>query len=99
MSQENEQDKKRGGGDSRKRRRPAVSARFPDGTLLELLYKAEEKRTSFVVCKGRELSEADVISLPDGSTLVPYSAGNNLITHQAILLPSEPAEYGTESEL
>ncbi|HEY3569932.1 MAG TPA: hypothetical protein VGP73_18505 [Thermoanaerobaculia bacterium] len=39
------------------------------------------------------------MELPDGKLLVPYSPDNNLITHKAILLPSEATEYGSESEL
>lgn len=99
MSKENEHGKKRDDEDNRKRRRPTVSARLTDGTLVELLYHAEEKRTSFALSKEGKVWEAKELTLPDGSVLVPYSAGNNLITHRAILLPSEPSEYGTETEL
>ena len=85
--------------ESTARKHPAVSARLPDGRLAELLFDPEAKRTSFAVAKEGMISLEERIELPDGSVLVPYSAGNNLITHRAILLPSEPAEYRSEAEL
>ena len=35
----------------------------------------------------------------DGSTLIPFSPDNNLIKNEAVLLPSEPREYGSEKQL
>lgn len=32
-------------------------------------------------------------------TLVPYSADNNLIEHDVVLFPSQPIEYGSQTEL
>jgi hypothetical protein len=78
---------------------PAVSARLPDGTVVELLYRAQEQKTLFAVAHGGEVREAQHLELPDGRLLVPYSARNNLITHRAILLPSEAAEYQSEAQL
>jgi hypothetical protein len=78
---------------------PAVSARLPDGTLVELLYRPEERRTFFAVAEGGAVREAESVELPNGRLLVPYSAENNLITHRAILLPSEAAEFQSESLL
>src|SRR4051812_47164649 len=83
----------------RRRRIRAVSARLPDGTLAELLYKPEVRATLFAVARGGEVWEAEYLELPDGAHLVPYSAHNNLITHRAILLPSEAAEYQGASAL
>src|SRR5581483_9607829 len=82
-----------------RRRLPAVSARLPDGTLAELLYRREERRTLFAVAREGVIQEAEHLELPDGTLLVPYSPHNNLITHRAILLPSEAAEYQAESHL
>jgi hypothetical protein len=82
-----------------KRRRPTVSARLPDGTLLELLYRREEQRSLFAMAQGGEVHEAEHLELPDGTLLVPYSPHNNLITHKAILLPSKAAAYQAESRL
>ncbi len=82
-----------------RRRSPIVSARLADGTLIELLYRPEERRTLFAVARGGVIEEAPHVERPDGKLLVPYSPDNNLITHKAILLPSEAAECGSESEL
>ena len=78
---------------------PAVSARLPDGTLVELLYRPQERKTLFAIARDGEVWEAENLELPDGKLLVPYSPGNNLITHRAILLPSEAAEYQVEPVL
>jgi hypothetical protein len=78
---------------------PAVSARLPDGTLVELLYRPVEKKTLFTVARGGEVWETEHLELPNGKLLVPYSSNNNLITHKAILLPSEAAEYQVEPVL
>ena len=39
------------------------------------------------------------LDLASGERLVPYSPENNLLAHKVVLLPSEPEEYGSESEL
>ena len=78
---------------------PTVSTRLPDGTLVELLYRPEERTTLFAVARGGEVREAEKLELPDGTLLVPYSPRNNLITHKAILLPSEAAGYQAEVPL
>lgn len=79
-----------------KRKIAAVSARLPEGTVVELLYRPRERKTLFAVSRDGEMREADSVELPNGRLLVPYSAENNLITHKAILLPSEAAEYQAE---
>ena len=40
-----------------------------------------------------------MLDLPSGERLVPYSPDNNLIKNDVVLLPSGPAEYGSEAEL
>lgn len=90
----------KGSGEEQSRQRlPRVSAKLPDGTVLELLYRAEEHRTLFAVARDGVVSEAEKVELPSGKLFVPYSPENNLITHRAILLPSEATEYGSEPEL
>lgn len=79
-----------------RRTTPAVSARLPDGTLVELIYRPEERTTLFAIAQNGETREAEDFELPDGRRLVPYSAQNNLITHKAILLPSGVSEYQAE---
>jgi hypothetical protein len=78
--------------------RPTVSAILPGGAVAEMLYRPDEHQTLFCVSKdGEILYEKDL--LVSGSRLTPYSAHNNLLTNEVVLLPSEPAEYGTEQEL
>jgi hypothetical protein len=79
--------------EKKRRGRPTVSARLADSSLVELLYRREEHRTLFAVCRNGLVHEEDRVELPDGKLLIPYSPENNLITHRAILLPSSTSEY------
>lgn len=77
---------------------PTASAVLDGGDLLELIYRPDEGRTLFI--QGgphgwKEVEEADSGS----ERLVPYSAGNNLLRHRVILLPSGIEEYGSEEYL
>lgn len=77
---------------------PAVSRCLRDGTLIELLYDAEARTTAFAVWRDGSWSvEGHVVV--EGRRLVPFSPGNNLIRNEAVLLPSEPEEYGSEEAL
>jgi hypothetical protein len=77
---------------------PTVSRYFPNGMVIELLYDPEERTTAFAVWEnGRWRIERDVTFA--GERLVPFSARNNLISNEAVLLPSRPEEYGSEHEL
>jgi hypothetical protein len=82
-----------------RRKVPVVSARLPDGALVELLYRSRERKTLFAIARDGVIWEAENVELPDGRLLIPYSPENNLITHKAILLPSEAAEYQVEPVL
>jgi hypothetical protein len=78
--------------------RPTVSRCTPNGTIIELLYDSEARTTAFAVwANGRWAIERD-FSL-GGERLVPFSPLNNLISNEAVLLPSRPEEYGSEHEL
>jgi len=70
----------------------AVSVVFED-TVVETVYLRESAETVFAVCAG-----GDIQLQPEwkcGSTvLYPVRAKNNLIRHGALVLPSEPAEFG-----
>jgi hypothetical protein len=74
----------------------AASARLPDSTSAELVYRPDERRTYFLVSRDGGVSESSRIELPNGTVLRPFSPENNLIVHRAILLPSSAAEYQTE---
>jgi hypothetical protein len=82
----------------RERARPIFSAVLPEGQLVESLYRSAEQRTLFCLSRGGEISYAD--DLTRGSErLIPYSPHNPLLHNAVVLLPSEPAEYGSEAEL
>jgi hypothetical protein len=75
-----------------------ASAVLGDGSLVEMLYDPDAHRTALCVFKdGSFHSEAAV--LENGERLVPYSPQNNLLAHEVVLFPSEPVEYGSETEL
>jgi hypothetical protein len=85
--------------DKKERAVPTVSAILPDGGILEMVCRPEERRTAFVLWRdGRWTIEAS-INANSFERLVPYSLRNNLIKHEVVLFPSEPAEYGTAAEL
>src|SRR5216117_825652 len=75
-----------------------VSNVSDDGSMLEMLYEPKEKRTGFAVWKDGKCTIEPSIRLPQ-YRLVPYSAQNNLIKNDVVLLPSEPEDYGSETQL
>jgi hypothetical protein len=77
---------------------PTVSAVLADGSLVEMLHRPEDRRTVFCVFKDGECRFEDHL-IEGGQRLVPYSPNNNLLRHEVVLLPSEPAEYESEEEL
>ena len=77
---------------------PTVSTVLQDGSLVELLYRPEEHRTCFCVARDGEYRLESSL-LEKEVRLVPYSPNNNLLAHEVVLLPSEPAEYETEEKL
>jgi hypothetical protein len=76
--------------------RHTVSAVLRDGSLIEMVCRPEERRTSLCVAKEGEICYVPNI-LEDGQRLVPYSPENNLLKNDVVLFPSEAAEY--ESDL
>lgn len=80
------------------RPRPAISLRLPTGELAELVLDKNRQRTAFAVWDGAGCRLEDHLEL-SGERLVPYSPANNLIRHEAVLLPSGAEEFGTVAEL
>src|SRR3989442_15961986 len=78
---------------------PTVSGVFGNGTILENVYQAEEKRTAFIVWQDGKWAREASFSPDPSRHLVPYSSSNNLIQHEVVLLPSQPEEYGSEDTL
>src|SRR5206468_2691384 len=83
---------------AKQRPTPTISARFPNGEIVKLIYKSNERKTQLVVWHESAWKTVDHFDL-DGQRFVPYSANNNLIRHNVILLPSEPQEYGSPEKL
>jgi hypothetical protein len=77
---------------------PAVSRVLSDGTLIELLYHASEAKTAFAVWRDGTWTIENEIEI-GGERLVPFSPRNNIIKNEVVVLPSEPEEYGSKSEL
>jgi len=81
-------------------REPTISKVLPDGTIIELVYRPSTKSTALAI--GRPDGSVSVVSAftgPDGEQLTPYSARNNLIATECILLPSDVTEFGTKEAL
>jgi hypothetical protein len=78
---------------------PTVSTVLPNGTLVEMVCDLAERRSAFVVWEQGAWRLESSISLDAQHRLVPYSPDNNLIRNEVVLLPSAPADYGSEQEL
>jgi hypothetical protein len=78
---------------------PTASAVLPDRQLVEMVYDPVERKTRFVSGTAEAWGYEESILLTPQERLVPYAPTNNLIKHNVVLFPSEPAEYGTEAEL
>jgi hypothetical protein len=70
-----------------------------DGTLVELVYDAVRRLTSFVVWRAGEWQFTPSLDSGENRRIVPFSPENNLIRTGALVLPSGPEEYGGEREL
>ncbi len=77
---------------------PTVSTRLQDGTLVEMVYREREHRTLFCLSKDGVVRYEPTVTAGD-ERLVPYSAKNNLLKHEVVLLASNAEEYGTQAEL
>lgn len=77
---------------------PTVSRVLPD-ELIELVYDPECKTTALLRCAGGNWSLHQEICLPSGEILVPYRAGNSLISSECVTLASTPSDYGSKDKL
>lgn len=78
---------------------PTASSWLPDGTLIELVYDTQEGKTAFAVHVNGVAELHDTFSLPSGERLIPIAAQNNLIRHEAVMLPEKPEPFGSAQEL
>lgn len=85
--------------EKRERVIPAASAVLDSGEIVEMVFRPETRETRFVVWNGETWREESSIERSGSERLVPFSAGNNLLRHEVVLLPSAPEEYGSESDL
>ena len=98
MNHRREQDQS-GTAEKKPKRRPTASTVLDDGTIVEMLFRPEEHKTSFCIAKdGCVLREAASVKVHD-THLVPYAPDNNLLAHDVVLFPSEPEDYASEEEL
>lgn len=75
-----------------------ISAVEINGVLIETVFRPESRDTALVV--ARESGTEVVKEWKNGKqALVPVGAGNNLIKHRALLLPSAPIEYQDTASL
>lgn len=78
---------------------PTVSRVLSD-TLVELVYDKRKQSTALAVSRfGGLWNLEQEVKIETGEVLVPYSASNNLIANECVLLPSTPVEYGLKDEL
>jgi hypothetical protein len=85
--------------DEKRSVRSVASAILRDGSMAEMVYRPNTRSTAFAVFKDRDWTLERQIELEDGSILVPFSPENNLIKNEAVLLPSDPLDYGSEAQL
>ena len=78
---------------------PTVSRRLADGTLVELVYDKNVKHTKLAVGTGNDVTLHDQYACADGTLLAPYSATNNLIRHEVVLLAAHPEPFGSVAGL
>lgn len=78
---------------------PTVSRILSDGSLVELIYSQEEKKTLLLIGKDDTRISMERFKLASGEVLTPVAAGHGLIKHQVVLLPSEATDYGSTDEL
>ena len=78
---------------------PTASAILHDGTIAEMVFRPDLRRTLFAIYSAGRWTLQDVVELGPDAKLVPFSANNNLIKNEVVLLPSEPLIYGSETEL
>ena len=78
---------------------PAASAILDEGTIVEMIFRPDLRRTLFAIYNAGRWTLQDAIDLGSDARLVPFSANNNLIKNEVVLLPSEPRIYGSETQL
>jgi hypothetical protein len=76
---------------------PTASAVLNDGSIVEITFRPEERRTFLVIYSAGRWTVQDKIDAGPGTRFVPFSPNNNLIKNEVVLLPSEPQISATKS--
>src|SRR6185295_14804504 len=84
---------------SKQHRVPTTSAVLSDGTLVEMVYEPDAKRSLFVCYRNGSWRLQERVPIGPSQLLVPYSTENNLLKHDVVLFPSQVQEYDSEEEL
>lgn len=79
--------------------RKVVSECLTNGTMIEMVYDRENKRTGLACLEAGNISINHSYQLPAGEKLEPIPATNNLIKHGALLLAEKPVPYASVSQL
>ncbi len=79
--------------------KPTASCILSNGAFVELLYDPNAHTTALAIWHGGQWAIERQVQTPEGERLVPFAPDNNLIKNEAVLLPSEPVEYGDEKHL
>lgn len=81
------------------RRQVSCSSALIDGMLWEMVYRSEAKNTLFVSLASGACTESNYLDDVDSGRVVPISPRNNLLRHEAVLLPSHIEPHGDASNL
>ena len=84
---------------SKKQNVPTASAVLDDGTIVEMTFRPELRRTGFAIYSAGRWTLQDTIDIGSDAKLVPFLPSNNLIKNAVVMLPSEPRIYGSEQDL
>jgi len=79
---------------------PTISRVLDDGTLIELLHDPAMHTSALAI--GPRDGPARIeqsVELPTGERLIPYSAQNNLVVSECVLLPSAVGDFRDRDEL
>jgi len=80
-------------------RRRSTAVTSSEGRLWELLYRPTERKTSFVTLDGDAVVEQDIVEVSAERRILPISPENNLLRHDAVLLPSAVVAHGGTAQL
>lgn len=78
---------------------PTVSTILDDDSIVEMVYRREQRETVFAVWREDDWKLQPNILIDKSRRLVPYSPHNNLVANGIVVFASEPTEYRSEHDL